>query len=252
MHFKDHFSQQAAAYSRYRPLYPQALFAYLADQVRQHDLAWDCGTGSGQTAWALTEFFTTVIATDPSERQLASAIAHSRIVYRAAAVEQSGLEAGTVDLITVAQALHWFDLDRFYAEVRRVLRPGGVLAVWCYGLAQVTPAVDRVIKRLYSAIVGPYWPPERRQVETAYRDLPFPFAEWQPPEFAMTATWSLEQYLGYLGTWSAVQAYRRQQGGDPLALIRDELTRAWGDPALPRPIRWPLSVRLGRWMGDTR
>jgi SAM-dependent methyltransferase len=246
MSFKDHFSRQACDYSRYRPHYPRALFAYLAAQVEQHRCAWDCGTGSGQAALALAEFFAEVIATDASARQIAHAVPQPRISYRVAPAECSALEPGSVDLITVAQALHWFDLERFYAEVRRVRRPGGVLAVWCYGLNRVTPAVDRVVKRFYSDVVGPFWPPERQQVEAAYRELPFPFTEWQAPRFETQTCWNLEHFLGYLGTWSAVQHYQQQRGHDPREWLQDELARAWGDPGIRRRVHWPIHVRVGR------
>lgn len=246
MTFKDHFSAQADDYRRYRPHYPAALFTYLAAQAPARGLAWDCGAGNGQAALGLTAYFERVIATDASESQLAQAPPHPRIAYRAAPAEQSGLETGSVDLLTVAQALHWFELDRFYAEARRALRPGGAIAAWCYGLANVTPAVDRVIRHFYD-LLGPHWPPERRHIETGYRELPFPFDEWTPPAFAMTASWRLEQLLGYLNTWSALPAYRRRLGCDPAPALQRELQAVWGaDPAVPHTIRWPLQLRVGR------
>ncbi len=246
MTFKDHFSEQPDAYHRYRPRYPDALFAYLASQTDRHERAWDCATGNGQAAFALADYFEHVIATDASAAQLAQAPPHRRIDYRVAPAEQSGLEGGSVDLLTVAQALHWFDLDRFYAEAKRVLRPGGVVAVWCYELATITPAVDRVTQHFYSALLGPFWPPERRHVEAGYHDLPFPFVEQQAPPFAMTADWDLEQLLGYLSTWSAVQQYRRQRGQDPLQALQRELQPIWGETPGKQSIRWPLQLRVGR------
>ena len=179
--FKDHFSAHASAYARYRPRYPEALFAYLASLCPAHDLAWDCATGNGQAARSLTEHFARVVATDASADQLAHAAPHEQITYHVAPAAQSPLASHSADLVTVAQALHWLDLDAFYAEVRRVLKPGGVLAVWTYGLLRINPAVDAVIQRLYTDIVGAYWPPERRHVEDGYRALAFPFDAIEPP-----------------------------------------------------------------------
>lgn len=163
-----------------------------------------------------------------------------------ALAEDSGLETGTVDLITVAQALHWFDLPRFYDEASRVLVPGGVIAAWSYQLASVDPEVDRVIRHLHGDVVGAYWPPERALVERGYAGLPFPFAEISPPAFLMEETWDLTQLVGYLGTWSAVQRYREKTRSDPIERIRPDLEQAWGDPQRPRVIRWPLHLRAGR------
>ncbi len=246
MNFKDHFSKQADDYAKYRPLYPPALFAYLASQVSGHALAWDCGTGSGQAAIGLADFFDRVIATDPSEAQIRNATPHEKILYKVAPAERTDISAGSVDLITVAQALHWIDLDHFYAEARRVLKPAGVLAVWCYGLNEIVPRVDEVVQGYYRDIVGPYWPPERRLIDECYRTIPFPFAEWTPPAFHMEANWTLGEYLGYLGTWSATQRYRKEKGSDPLVPLRAALEKVWGAPETKYIIRWPIHMRIGR------
>lgn len=246
--FQDHFSGHAADYRRHRPAYPDALFAWLADLAPRRASAWDCATGNGQAALGLVEFFAAVSATDASARQIAAAAPHPRVRYRVAPAEDSGLAAGSVDLITVAQALHWFRFEAFFAEARRVLRPGGVLAAWGYGLMRIAPAVDGVVERLYRDIVGPHWPPERHYLEAQYRTLPFPWAEIPVPEFTMTQRWTLAQLLGYLGTWSAVRRYRKQTGRDPLALVGEELGQAWGTEAA-RPITWPLYLRVGRQAG---
>jgi len=244
MRFKDHFSEYADRYSQYRPTYPDGLFDWLATLTTRHDRAWDCGTGNGQAAVALARHFAEVIATDPSEKQIAQGEAHPRVKYRVARAEESGVESQSVDLAVVAQALHWFDLTKFYGEVRRVVRPAGVLAVWCYDLAMVTPEIDVVIYRLYHDIVAAYWFPERRLVEERYASIPFPFAELKPPAFAMQADWNFDRLIGYLGTWWAVEQYRKKTGNDPVGALLPDLRAGWGDAATRR-ISWPLCVRAG-------
>lgn len=246
MRFKDHFSDQAADYARYRPDYPHELFAYLGSLVLARECAWDCGTGSGQAAVALAEFFDRVVATDASEKQILSATKNPRVEYRIAPAENSGLNSHSLDLIAVAQALHWFDLDAFYMEAKRVLKPDGVLAVWCYGLLEIAPEIDAIINRLYREIVGPYWPPERKVIESRYQTIPFPFAELQPPQFTMEARWSLAQLVGYLRTWSATRAFLVATRTDPVEEIIPDLSKAWGKPDREWRISWPLSIRAGR------
>jgi SAM-dependent methyltransferase len=187
-----------------------------------------------------------VHATDASAEQIARAAPHARVEYRAELAERTSLADGSIDLITVAQALHWFDLDRFYAEVRRVLKPGGVLAAWCYGLCRLSPKLDPVIEALYNGTVGPYWPPERRYIDERYATLPFPFELLPAPEMAMTTRWNLDEFIGYLATWSAVQRYRKEHGDDPLPGLRARLSSIWGNPGAQREISWPLYFRIGR------
>ena len=244
--FKDHFSAHASAYARYRPGYPEALFVYLASLCPAHDLAWDCGTGNGQAAHGLAPHFARIVATDASVDQIANAAPHERIVYHVAPARQAPLDPSSADLVTVAQAIHWFDHQRFYAEVRRVLKPGGVLAVWTYGLLQITPALDAVIRHLYEDIVDAYWPPERRLVEAAYRTLPFPFDEIPPPAFAIDLPWSLDDLLGYLGTWSATQRFMKTHSANPVDHIAEDLTLAWGNLAEKKTTHWQLYLRVGR------
>ncbi|BCS52563.1 class I SAM-dependent methyltransferase [Geobacter sp. SVR] len=244
--FKDHFSGRAADYTRYRPSYPPALFDWLAGLSERHELAWDCGCGNGQAALGLVPHYRLVLATDPSPQQIENAVPHEQIRYGVASAEQSGLDPASIDLIVVAQALHWFDFGRFYEEVRRVARPGGIVAAISYGEVKVAGAPDAVISRFYHDLIGPYWPPERRYVDECYATIPFPFAEIAAPPFAMEAEWSMEHLLGYLGTWSAVKEYHRQRGHDPLALIAEELAAAWGEPGQLRRISWPLALRVGR------
>ena len=245
--FKDHFSGHAADYSRYRPgAYPPALFKALAALAPDRSCVWDCGTGNGQAALGLAEFFDRVLATDASDKQIAAAVAHPKIHYSVAPAEASGLPAQSVALVTVAQALHWFDLRTFYAEARRVAKPQALLACCCYMHCRVSPGVDTAMQRLYEDILGDaYWPPERKHVERGYADLPFPFPEIELPRFDMEVQWPLEGYVGYLRSWSATQNYLKKNGQDPVELVGDELLRAWGDPQTVRPVRWGITTRAG-------
>jgi SAM-dependent methyltransferase len=245
--YADHFSRLAPAYASCRPAYPDELFTYLAGLVARRDLAWDCAAGSGQATLPLARRFRRVVATDASAAMLDQAPRHSNIEYRVATAEKSGLSTGTADLVVVAQALHWLDLDRFYPEAARVLTPGGILAVWTYGTQYLdNAATDRLLQRFYSDVVGPFWPGERRHVESGYRTLPFPFPELEPQSFAMEENWDLAQLLGYLRTWSATQRYRESHGRDPVEQLGLELEPLWGVPTSVRTIRWPLSLRVGR------
>lgn len=245
-HFKDHFSGHASDYRAYRPEYPPELFAFLATLVPHDELVWDCGTGNGQAAVALAEHFDRVIATDASEKQLREAERHPRVEYAVAPAEHSPLSDRSVSLVTVAQALHWFDLDRFYEEVRRVCRPGGVLAVWTYNLFTVNAAIDPVLERFQKDFVGPYWPPERALVDAAYQTIPFPFEEVPAPQFDMVASWDLEHVLGYLKTWSSTKAFIKAKGFNPVDHLTPELTAAWGDLNQVRLARWQFYTRIGR------
>jgi SAM-dependent methyltransferase len=243
--FKDHFSKQAAEYATFRPRSPQELFRYLARLAPGTELAWDCATGNGQAAVALAEVFDRVIATDASENQIANAERHPRVVYRVAPAEKSGIEPGTINVVTIAQALHWFDLERFYAEARRVLKPQGVIAAWAYKLAQVTPSIDAVVNHYYSDVVGAYWPAERALVEK-FEELSFPFPEIAAPPFEMVAEWNAEHLIGYLRTWSATQRFMAANQHDPLEMIDRDLRSKWGSGEQLRRVVWPLTVRIAR------
>jgi SAM-dependent methyltransferase len=245
--FADHFSELAASYATYRPHYPRGLFGQLAALTPNRTLAWDCATGTGQAAVPLADWFDQVLATDASSAQIGSAEPNPRVTYRVAPADASGLPDHSAGLVTVAQSLHWLDLPAFYAEVRRVLLPGGMLAVWTYGRPRIDAGVvDDLVAEFYERIVGPYWPPQRRWVEEGYRTLPFPFDEVPVAAPAMTASWSLAQLLGYLGTWSAVTRYTAATGTDPLPSLCDRLVAQWGRPERARRIEWPLSIRAGR------
>lgn len=246
MSFQDHFSTQASAYARARPGYPPSLFAALAERAPARDLAWDAGSGNGQAAIGLAGYFAQVVATEPSDAQRGEAMPHPRVTYHRSAETAPMLADGSVALATAAQAAHWFDLAAYYAEVRRVVRPGGLCAIWTYELCRITPSVDAIIDRFYRQEIGPYWPPERRHCETGYREMPFPFPEEAFPGVEMSLDWNLGELLAYLGTWSAVVRYRQARGTDPLGPLAEQLGREWREPTERRRAVWPISGRVGR------
>jgi SAM-dependent methyltransferase len=241
--FRDYFSGHAAQYAQARPRYPSELFNWIATLVSGHRLAWDCGTGNGQAACELARHYTRVVATDASREQIDNAIAHPNVEYRVARAEHSDLPSESVDAITVAQALHWFPLNEFYAEVRRVLRPRGVLVAWCYGLHTVAPDSDALTQEFYRDVVGPYWPAERNDVEQGYRTLAFPFVETVAPVFEMREFWTLEQFLSYLRSWSATRRFVAARGSDPVDELAIRLKQVWETGR--RWVRWPLHLRVG-------
>jgi ubiquinone/menaquinone biosynthesis C-methylase UbiE len=251
--FKDLFSRGAAEYALHRPRYPARLFAELAARAPRTEVAWDCATGNGQAAIGLADQFRHVIATDASAAQIASAVAHPRVAYRVAGADASGLDASSVDVVTVAQAIHWLDRDAFFREAQRVLVPHGVIAVWCYGVLEIDDRVDRLIHRFYSETVGPYWSPERRLVDDGYRSIEFPFDEFVIPPLAIEQQMTLAQLGAYVRTWSATRAYAEAQGGaDPVEPLLREILPMWGASSAARAVRFPLSVRAGRYEGRTR
>jgi SAM-dependent methyltransferase len=245
--FCDHFSSVAEAYATARPTYPPALFDHLAGLAPSRAHAWDCAAGNGQATLALAERFARVTASDASPAQIAQAPRHPRVTYRVGLAQQSELPDASVDLVTVAQALHWLDVSRFYQEARRVLVADGLLAVWCYGLQRLDDdRVDEQLARFYGSVVGPYWAPERALVDTGYRSVPFPFEELDAPAFEMVHAWRLTELLAYLRTWSATSAFVKARGFDPVSELAEELAPAWGDDDRQRRVRWPLSLRVGR------
>lgn len=243
---KDHFTPVASQYAAFRPTYPEELFDWLASIAPQRDAVWDCGAGSGQATAPLSTRFAQVFATDISSAQLASAPQLDNVEYRIAPAELSGLANKSVDLVTIAQAMHWFNLPDFYAEVRRVLRPGGAIVAWGYNRLLVNDeALQKALDYFYTETIGAYWPPGREHVETAYRDLPFPFERITTPDFSLHKDWSLEHLLGYLRSWSAVARYQATHGLDPVSQLAEEITPLWGAAVL-QPIRWPLFLHAGR------
>jgi hypothetical protein len=244
--FEDHFSRRAAEYARHRPLYPPELFAWLASVAPARRLAWDCGTGIGLAALGLVAHFERVVATDASEEQLGLAVPHERIEYRAGRAEDVRLDPGSVDLVTVAAAIHWFEFDAFYDAVRRVAAADAVIAAWTYHLSVIDPALDAVLERYAFDTLAAHWPERFRYVDQHYGTLPFPFYALPHPPFEMRAEWDLERLAGFIASWSGAMRYRQATGRNPVDAIRPALARAWGDPARVRTIRWPLYLRAGR------
>lgn len=247
---KDYFSAQSGAYRQFRPGYPASLFEFLLGALPAHACIWDCATGNGQAAVAIGAHAATVVATDQSRAQLAHATEAAGVHYVEALAEATPLRTGSIDLVTVAQALHWFDFEPFYGEVRRVLKPGGLFAAWTYSFlsvsAQLGADIDRAIRAFYHDVIGPYWPPERRWVDERYRSIPFPFESMPTPAYTIEVAWNLEALLGYVSSWSAVQRYKDDRGRDPVPLLRARLAPLWEDPAVEQRLEWPLDLRLGR------
>jgi SAM-dependent methyltransferase len=245
MSFKDHFSAHADIYATARPDYPAALFDFLAANCADHELAWDCATGNGQAALPLARCFHRVIASDASAAQLQLAPPHPAIDYRHFEATVPDLKSESVDLVCVAQALHWFQTEKFFDSVNRVLKPGGVLAVWSYGLMQIDARLDSLVQELYEGVLGPYWPPERRLLERGYIDIEFPFIAVTAPRFEIRKHWNQRQVIAYLQSWSACRRYRDEHGADPLAMFVDRFQQAWGS-ALEKDVVWPLTVNVRR------
>ena len=243
--FKDHFSERAAGYASHRPHYTRELSQWLASLAPTRRLAWDAGCGSGQLSTLLGEEFEGVIATDASSAQIEQAEAHPRVEYRVEPAEKSTLLDRSADLITVAQAIHWMNLDLFYTEVRRVAQPGAALAVVAYHIAVIDRDVDAVIDSFYSGDLEGFWPPERKHIETEYREIPFPFERIaNPPRMYLTVRWDVEQMLGYIRTWSAVRALEKAKGAGQTEQFAARLRDTWGTQV--REVRWPLVVLAGR------
>ncbi|WP_455211211.1 class I SAM-dependent methyltransferase [Kaarinaea lacus] len=244
--FKDYFSRQASAYQAYRPDYPSELFTYIASLTPDNVLAWDCACGTGQASISLTKYFQKIIATDASQEQINNAIQHPQIEYRVETAEHSSLANHSADLIVVGQALHWFEIDAFFVEAKRVLKHDGIVAVWSYNLLTISQEIDAIINEFNQHILGDYWAPERKLVENNYQDIIFPFESITTEHFTMRENWDLVQLMGYLNTWSAVQSYQQKQHTHPLDLIKDKLQTAWGSPTNTKKVLWPLTLKVGR------
>lgn len=240
------YSPFARQYARARPTYPVELFARLRSLVDRHELAWDCATGNGQAALGLADHFERVIATDISAEQIRQATPHARVEYRVAASEHSEIDDGSVDLVTVASAVHWFDLEAFSEEVRRVVRRGGVLAVWTYHVGYVDPPFDGLFLRLYREVLSEYFAEGARLVDDRYESLHLPGVPIRVEPFAMRADWTLERLLAFIASWSGTQRYIEVRGEDPVREIADDLRALWGPTEGVRTIRWPLFLRASR------
>jgi SAM-dependent methyltransferase len=241
---KDNFSQQAAAYSQFRPHYPPEMIDYIVGFVDSRNTALDVATGNGQVANLLSPFFDEVFATDISEKQLANATQKDNILYSRQSAENTNFKNQRFDLITVAQAIHWFVFDDFYKEVFRILKPDGIFAVLGYGLFNTNPDSDAILSRYYHEIIGPYWDTERKYLDEMYRTIPFPFDEIKTKSFENHFNWTFEQLIGYLGTWSATQHYKDKNGSDPVGLIQDQLKISWENS--DKQVTFPLLLRIGK------
>jgi SAM-dependent methyltransferase len=246
MSYEDHFSAHAGAYSRHRPRYPDELFDWLSTLISGRGRAWDAGTGNGQVAASLTNFMDHVVATDASAEQLAHAVQHDRVEYRHEPSGRSSLEDASVDLITAGAAAHWFDLEEFYREVKRVARPDAVIALFSYGPRDIAAAIDPVLTYFQEEVLNGFWPERIDYVHASYATLPFPFEEIAAPELKMTAEWNLAELLAFLETWSASQRYFDQNGSRSTQRIETALLAAWGDPSTRRISTFPLFIRVGR------
>jgi SAM-dependent methyltransferase len=248
---KDYFSSHAAVYAQFRPVYPKALYDFLLPLVAEKRVAWDCGCGNGQVASVLSEHFEHVEATDMSRKQIHHAIAKPNVEYHVCAAEHTPIESNFVNLITVAQALHWFDMEAFFGEVQRVSAPNAIIAIWCYSLMEINPQIDGVIHRLYSDTLGEqYWDPARKYIDEHYKTVPFPFEEIEAPEFSINVSWTLPQLLGYLSSWSAVQHYIQKNDTNPVDLYVEELEQVCGG-LVTIDIRFPLYLRIGKVKSDS-
>jgi len=245
--FRDHFSGVATDYAAFRPQYPAALFDWLASVSQRHYVAWDCACGSGQAARTLAPHFDLVVATDASSVQVAAATAIEKTRFVVAASERAPLADGAIDLVTVAQALHWFVGETFFAEVRRVVRSGGVFAAWTYGMPHVqSEAVEKAVHGFIDGTLGPYWPPEIRLVLDGYASIDLPLEELETPGFELRVEWTLARFLGFVRTWSAVGRFGDMHGEDPVAQLATELEGLWGNEDDLLAVSWRLDLRVGR------
>lgn len=241
---KDNFSHQSENYRQYRPNYPPELFDFILNHVSYFETAWDCGTGNGQIAVGISPRFQRVFATDISEQQLANAKKLPNVEYSVQPAESVNFPDHIFDLVIVGQAVHWFDFENFYAEVNRTCKQSGILAIVGYGRLLINPAIDAIIDRLYSEILGDYWDKERKYIDENYSTIPFPYQEIQCPTFINCYQWTLGQLIGYIGTWSALKHYKKKNNTNPIDLIYNDLFEEWKENEL-KEVNFPILCRLG-------
>lgn len=245
--FKDNFSKQADVYVKFRPTYPKELFEFLNGLTLEHKFAWDCGTGNGQSALKLADYYEKVYATDPSKEQIKNVTFHDRIVYKVENAETpSSIEDNSVDLITVAQAVHWFDFDKFYTQVKRVLKTNGIIAVWAYGIPTIEKKLDNMIKDFHDNTVGEFWLPENKLIEKEYATIPFPFDEIKTPAFFIKKQVTLSETLGHLRSWSATQKYIDKYNKNPMEKLSQKLQGHWGNVDTEKEMTWKLILKVGK------
>src|SRR5690606_20007468 len=242
---KDNFSSNSDQYARFRPTYPPEFFDFLNSLLPVKEMAWDCGTGNGQVAHELAKTFDRVFATDISRSQIDNAVQADNIQYSIQPAEQTNFENNSFDLIVIAQAIHWFEFKKFYAEVRRTAREHAVICVVGYGLIKISEQIDLIIANFYENVVGKYWDAERKYIDEAYRTIPFPFSEIQTPSFVNAQEWTLEHLIGFLNTWSAVKHFINQEGYNPVEQVRAEIAELWEREAI-KTVHFPIIQRIGR------
>jgi SAM-dependent methyltransferase len=246
MEFKDYFSKQSAEYAKYRPRYPDELFDYLSLITDEHKKAWDCAAGNGQAALSIANHFDEVIATDASEKQIENAVEHPKIKYMVAPAENSGIESHSIDLITVATAIHWFDLAKFYDEAKRTLKPGGTLAIWNYAKSNVNDDVDKILDHYAYNIIGSYAAPDFWRGVNSETDIDFPFERIKTPEFKIRQNWNFREYANYVMTWSPTQNYIKKNNSNPLEQIFNDFKSAWGDENEKKEVTWKLALKAAK------
>ncbi len=243
---KDLFSKQASAYAQFRPNYPAALFDFVLQNVENKEVVWDCATGNGQAAKVLAQHFKQVYATDISQKQLDNAVNADNIYYAVGRAEQTDFTEGVFDLITVAQAVHWFDFDKFYAEVRRVAKPNAILAIWGYGTFRFyDEEVDNLVQDFYLNVVGPYWDAERRHIDAQYTTIPFPFEAIETPRFSLNFKWQRDEFEGYLHSWSSVQNFIKAKGFNPIPNFMLDIEAVWGEFEC-KELYFPVFMKIGK------
>ena len=245
MKYTDLFSRQASIYAKFRPSYPAELFQFLVSVCNGNELAVDCGAGNGQASNGIAKMFDNVFALDPSIDQLQKFHSSDNIKLINAAAEKIPLKSASADLLISAQAAHWFEFEQFYSEVKRILKPNGIIALWCYYLPSVNKQIDAVLLKYYMEIVGKYWAEGRKWIDDKYQNIPFPFKEIKAPEFDMQTQSSLSDYFGFLETWSATNTYIKQTNRNPIEKIVNELKKVWGNPNQIHKLNWKLYMRTG-------